>query len=57
VARHVPANITARFRGNRSAGTTVNGYDDQRVVVASCAGFQSLLVLTTVIAASSLIRF
>jgi hypothetical protein len=53
----VPANITARFLDNRSVGTTANGCDDQRVVVASCAGFLSLLVLTTVIAASSLIRF
>jgi hypothetical protein len=57
VARHVPANITARFLDNRSVGTTANGCDDQRVVVASCAGFLSLLVLTTVIVASSLIHF
>jgi hypothetical protein len=56
-AQHVLANITEPFLGNRSVGTTVNGYDDQRGAVASFAGFQSRLVLMTVIAANSMIHF
>jgi hypothetical protein len=56
-AQHVLVNTTERFLGNRSVGTTVNGCDDQRGAVASFAGFQSRLVLMTVIAASSLIHF
>jgi hypothetical protein len=56
-AQHVLANITERFLGNQSVGTTVNGCDDQRGAVASFAGFQSRLVPMTVIAASFLIHF
>jgi hypothetical protein len=53
----VRVNITVLFLGNQSVGTTASGCDDQQVAVASCAGFQSLLVPMTVIEESFLIRF